>query len=90
MNEELESRIRSRAYALWEKDASPEGNADHYWHIAARQLQAEGDAGERPPSPPQDQSAKHGRVGSAAESEAESREASSAVDTPYVSNKPGL
>lgn len=33
-----ESIIRERAYALWEKDACPEG-ADHfYWYLAQDQL----------------------------------------------------
>ncbi|WP_131108292.1 DUF2934 domain-containing protein [Pseudomonas sp. Sample_10] len=33
-----ESKIRERAYALWEKDACPDG-ADHfYWYLAEDQL----------------------------------------------------
>jgi hypothetical protein len=35
-----ESKIRERAYALWEKDACPDG-ADHfYWYLARDQLEA--------------------------------------------------
>jgi hypothetical protein len=37
-----ESIIRERAYALWEKDACPEGAAGFYWHLARAQLEAQG------------------------------------------------
>jgi len=57
MDQDLEARIRTRAYELWEQDASPEGKADEYWEKALRQLEAEGDAGQSAP-PPVDQSAK--------------------------------
>ncbi|MEB0222937.1 DUF2934 domain-containing protein [Pseudomonas sp. 10S4] len=33
-----DSAIRERAYALWEKDACPEGAAKFYWHLAREQL----------------------------------------------------
>ncbi|WP_408600458.1 DUF2934 domain-containing protein [Pseudomonas sp. PLMAX] len=34
-----ETEIRERAYALWEKDACPDG-ADHfYWYLARDQLE---------------------------------------------------
>ncbi|KPN94130.1 DUF2934 domain-containing protein [Pseudomonas nunensis] len=36
-----DSAIRERAYALWEKDACPEGAAQFYWHLAREQLQAQ-------------------------------------------------
>jgi hypothetical protein len=36
-----ESKIRERAYALWEKDACPEGAALFYWRLAQDQLAAE-------------------------------------------------
>ncbi|MCW8277886.1 DUF2934 domain-containing protein [Pseudomonas sp. PCH199] len=36
-----ESTIRERAYALWEKDASPEGAAGFYWHLDRAQLEAQ-------------------------------------------------
>ena len=42
-NENLEQRIRERAYALWQSDGSPDGRADEYWDLARRQLQAESD-----------------------------------------------
>jgi hypothetical protein len=35
-----ESAIRERAYALWEKDACPEGAAKFYWHLAREQLES--------------------------------------------------
>jgi hypothetical protein len=42
-NEHSETRIRERAYHLWEQDGSPEGRADEYWDKASRQILAEGD-----------------------------------------------
>ena len=33
---DLETRIRERAYALWEEDGRPEGQADEYWERARR------------------------------------------------------
>lgn len=36
-----ESTIRERAYALWEKDACPDGAAKFYWHLAREQLEAQ-------------------------------------------------
>ena len=36
-----ESKIRERAYALWEKDACPEEAALFYWRLAQDQLAAE-------------------------------------------------
>ncbi|WP_415769503.1 DUF2934 domain-containing protein [Pseudomonas sp. LB3P38] len=35
-----ESKIRERAYALWEKDACPEGADLFYWRLAQEQLEA--------------------------------------------------
>jgi hypothetical protein len=32
--QELEQRIRERAYFLWEKDGCPDGHADQYWERA--------------------------------------------------------
>lgn len=34
--------IRDRAYALWVEAGSPEGNDQHFWHEAERQLAEEG------------------------------------------------
>jgi hypothetical protein len=42
-NQDLETRIRERAYALWEKDGRPEGRADEYWEQARRFIEAEDD-----------------------------------------------
>lgn len=36
-----DAKIRDRAYALWELDGSPEGNEQHYWHEAERELAEE-------------------------------------------------
>ena len=36
-----ESQIRTRAYELWERDGSPEGGADSYWHLAKSELDQE-------------------------------------------------
>jgi hypothetical protein len=33
-----ESKIRERAYALWEKDACPDGADCFYWYLAQDQL----------------------------------------------------
>ncbi|WP_338922751.1 DUF2934 domain-containing protein [Pseudomonas silesiensis] len=37
-----ESKIRQRAYELWERDARPDGAEDHYWRLAREQLETEG------------------------------------------------
>jgi hypothetical protein len=42
MNTDLEARIRTRAYHIWENDSSPEGNADKHWEEARQQIEAEG------------------------------------------------
>ena len=35
MNEDdLESRIRSRAYRIWREEGCPEGRAEHHWELA--------------------------------------------------------
>jgi len=34
-----ESKIRERAYALWEKDACPDGADCFYWYLAQDQLE---------------------------------------------------
>jgi hypothetical protein len=36
-----ESKIRQRAYELWERDARPDGAEVHYWLLAREQLQEE-------------------------------------------------
>jgi hypothetical protein len=34
-----ESEIRERAYALWERDARPDGAEEFYWRLAQDQLE---------------------------------------------------
>ncbi|WP_282026919.1 DUF2934 domain-containing protein [Limimaricola cinnabarinus] len=56
MADDREERIRKRAYELWERDGSPEGQNDAHWHEAAREIDAQmqdesrsaGDAGPEP------------------------------------------
>ena len=45
--QDLETRIRERAYVLWEEDGRPEGRAEEYWERARRFIEAEED-----PKPP--------------------------------------
>lgn len=42
-HQELETRVRERAFALWEEDGSPEGRAEEYWERARRLIAAEDD-----------------------------------------------
>jgi hypothetical protein len=42
-SQDLETRIRERAHALWEEDGRPEGRADEYWERARRFIEAEDD-----------------------------------------------
>lgn len=35
--------VRDRAYALWVEAGSPEGQDQHFWHEAERQLAEEGE-----------------------------------------------
>ena len=56
MNSELEARIRTRAYHIWENDPSPDGNAESHWEEARRQIDAEGDGAQGDADPNVDQS----------------------------------
>ncbi len=56
-DQQREMQIRTRAYELWERDASPEGRADYCWDLARRQVEAEGGTGPGEEEPPTDQSA---------------------------------
>ena len=38
-----QNKIRDLAYALWTEDGSPDGNAEHYWLKAERQLAGDSD-----------------------------------------------
>ncbi|AJY15002.1 DUF2934 domain-containing protein [Burkholderia multivorans] len=55
-NGEREAQIRERAYRLWQDAGSPDGNAEAYWLMAERQLDAEGGA-TAATEPPLEQSA---------------------------------
>ena len=57
MDKELEARIRTRAYHIWENDPSPEGRAEDHWEEARRQIEAEGPADDSAVPQPSDQSA---------------------------------
>ncbi|MGF6919158.1 DUF2934 domain-containing protein [Paraburkholderia sp. 40] len=62
MDKELEARIRTRAYQIWENDPSPEGKADDHWEEARRQIEAEGAADDAAvQQEPTDQSAERER-----------------------------
>jgi hypothetical protein len=39
--QDLEQRIRERAYLLWEMEGKPDGRADEYWHRARERVTAE-------------------------------------------------
>jgi hypothetical protein len=57
MNPDLETRIRQRAYQLWQNDPSPDDKADQHWEMACRQIEAEGDLAKDGVAPNVDQSA---------------------------------
>ncbi|SFU26295.1 DUF2934 domain-containing protein [Paraburkholderia aspalathi] len=42
MDNDLEARIRTRAYQIWENDPSSGDNAEKHWEEARRQIEAEG------------------------------------------------
>lgn len=42
MEKQSEEIIRDRAYALWVEAGSPQGDDQHFWHEAERQLSNEG------------------------------------------------
>jgi hypothetical protein len=63
MDNDLEARIRTRAYQLWENDPSPDSNAEKHWEEARRQIEAEGDDAQDSPEPSADQSAERERGG---------------------------
>ncbi|MFL9963623.1 DUF2934 domain-containing protein [Paraburkholderia sediminicola] len=56
MDSDLEARIRTRAYHIWENDPSPDSNAEKHWEEACRQIEAEGTASGDSPIPNVDQS----------------------------------
>lgn len=42
MDNDLEARIRTRAYRIWANDPAPGDNAENHWEEARRQIEAEG------------------------------------------------
>lgn len=42
--ESHEDKIRERAYAIWEREGSPEGMQDWHWEQAEAEIRAEEDA----------------------------------------------
>jgi hypothetical protein len=40
-----ETRVRERAYAIWEREGRPEGGAEQHWAQAEEELRAEEGAG---------------------------------------------
>lgn len=66
MADDLEQRIRERAYEIWENEGCPEGRGDEHWRQACAEYreaqeeagaeqrgslsEARGPAGERPPT----------------------------------------
>ena len=40
MNGEWEQRVRERAYALWEQEGRPDGQAEQHWLAAEAELRA--------------------------------------------------
>ncbi|MFM0238375.1 DUF2934 domain-containing protein [Paraburkholderia phytofirmans] len=69
MDNDLEARIRTRAYQLWENDPSPDNNAEKHWEEARRQIEAEGDDSPGTADPSADQSAERERGGRSAPEE---------------------
>lgn len=54
-----ESKIRERAYSLWEQDACPEGADQFYWLLARDQLRAEENASGNNPDTGEEESQKN-------------------------------
>ncbi len=40
-NEELQSRISARSYAIWEREGCQDGHSEEYWDRARREIEAE-------------------------------------------------
>ena len=44
VKQDVEQRIRERAYLLWEMEGRPDGREDEYWHRARERIEAEAQA----------------------------------------------
>ncbi|MCX7318097.1 MAG: DUF2934 domain-containing protein [Hyphomicrobiales bacterium] len=53
MSEISEQQIREYAHRLWEKDGSPEGRAEDYWHRAKAELDSDEQAPDTPAPMPE-------------------------------------
>ena len=53
MDEAWRERVRERAYAIWLREGSPDGQAEQFWLMAEEELLAEGQGqgGEHPDRP---------------------------------------
>ncbi|MGF6770984.1 hypothetical protein P3T18_003463 [Paraburkholderia sp. GAS199] len=69
MDSDLEARIRTRAYHIWENDPSPDSNPEKHWEEARRQIEAEDGDGQAAPEGGEDQSAERERGARAAPEE---------------------
>jgi hypothetical protein len=38
MSKEREDRVKTRAYAIWEREGRPEGRHEDHWHMASEEL----------------------------------------------------
>ncbi len=37
----VQDRLRERAYELWQEAGSPDGQAEHFWNLAKRDVKAD-------------------------------------------------
>jgi hypothetical protein len=42
MDKAWQQRVRERAYAIWQREGSPDGSAEQFWLMAEEELLAEG------------------------------------------------
>jgi hypothetical protein len=66
--EELERRIRDRAYAIWEREGRPQGRDREHWEQATREIDAERDPAGQGEIPSDDRPNVAGGAGAAAPS----------------------
>jgi len=62
---DLETRIRLRAYQIWEEEGRPQGRADIHWRMAEAELRAPPPASMAGPTPKPASVAKKKRTGGA-------------------------